>query len=219
MNSANTFSPVRSAASWARFLVPLVVGLGLDLWIKSATFAALVVGRFPDIDGREQVQSTEHALLGNVLHLHAHVNYGAVFGIGQGNRAMFLVVSVLAIALLVYLFARSGTQRLYQVLLGMLLAGVLGNMYDRITFGHVRDMFYAFPGVKWSDLGSWVPSRIADYEVFPWIFNLADALLCTGVFCMFVYSFWHKDDSRPASETTDPIKSRDSSSPSPARRD
>ena len=30
--------------------------------------------------------------------------------------------------------------------LGMLLAGVLGNLYDRIAFGYVRDMIHALPG-------------------------------------------------------------------------
>ena len=33
----------------------------------------------------------------------------------------------------------------YQLVLGVLLAGVLGNMYDRIAFGSVRDMIHAVP--------------------------------------------------------------------------
>ena len=53
----------------------------------------------------------------------------------------------------------------HQIVLGMLLAGVVGNLYDRIHFGFVRDMIYVFP--RWG--------------IFPYIFNVADSLLCTGV--------------------------------------
>jgi signal peptidase II len=65
----------------------------------------------------------------------------------------------------------------------MLLAGVLGNMFDRILFGYVRDMIHALP--RWPKL-------------FPWIFNVADSLLCVGVFLMIVYSFVHRPQSKPA---------------------
>src|SRR2546421_495129 len=62
------------------------------------------------------------------------------------------------------------------VILGMLLAGVLGNMYDRVVFGYVRDMIHALP--RWPKL-------------FPWIFNVADVMLCTGVGLMVLYSLLH----------------------------
>ena len=52
------------------------------------------------------------------------INRGAVFGLGQGQKWLFLGVSVVAIAFLSYLFATSNRQRFYQVILGMLLAGV-----------------------------------------------------------------------------------------------
>jgi signal peptidase II len=124
------------------------------------------------------------------------MNHGAVFGLGQGQRPLFLVVSVAAIAFLVYLFATSGHVRIYQVILGMLMAGVLGNMYDRLTLGYVRDMIHGLPSVYWPAWivnlmpASWQPSRISGrMEVFPWIFNVADSLLCVGVAAMIVYSF------------------------------
>ncbi len=142
------------------------------------------VYRLPN--GRVEAPSDEYAFLPGWLHFHFTANQGAVFGIGQGQRTLFILVSIAAIAFLTYLFAASGRQRFYQVILGMLLAGVLGNMYDRIVFGYVRDMIYALPGWKWPlwfhNLLPMLPS-----EVFPWIFNIADTLLCTGVFLMIVY--------------------------------
>jgi signal peptidase II len=129
-----------------------------------------------------------------ILNLTYTQNYGAVFGLGQGQKALFLAVSVGAILFLVFLFATSERAPVYQFVLGMLLAGVIGNMYDRLKFGYVRDMIHGLPGVYWPD---WVVARLPQawqppfgrpLEVFPWIFNVADSLLCVGVAAMLVYT-------------------------------
>ena len=152
----------RDPAALARFLLTMAVGLGVDLWTKILAFNNL---RFaPPIE-----------FIPGWLHFTYTENRGAVFGIGQGQRSLFLVVSLLAIVFLGYLFATSGRQRLYQFILGMLMAGVLGNMFDRYHFGYVRDMIHALP--RWPN-------------AFPWIFNVADSLLCVGVFLMIVYSLF-----------------------------
>ena len=115
-------------------------------------------------------------------------NLGAVFGIAQGHWWAFVVVSVAAIAFLSYLFAASGGRWAYQVVLGMLLAGVLGNLYDRVVFGYVRDMIHGLPEWRW-------PAGVhrtlhLPVEVFPYIFNVADTLLCVGVGVLLVGSFF-----------------------------
>ena len=131
----------------------------------------------------------------SVLNFTYTENRGAVFGLGQGQQTLFLLVSVGAVAFLVFLFLSSGKSRIYQLILGMLLAGVLGNMYDRVVFGYVRDMIHALPGWYWPDWiverlpNSWQPPLGRRLEVFPWIFNIADSLLCTGVAAMLVFSF------------------------------
>jgi lipoprotein signal peptidase len=178
--SRNFYSP----AALSRFFLTTIIGLALDLWTKSLAIHHLdepgkVVRFIPDW-----------------LHFEFTKNEGAVFGIGQGQRWLFIAVSIGAIAFLTYLFSASGRQRLYQIILGMLLAGVLGNMYDRLVFGHVRDMIHGLPGWTWG--GTWqIP--VLNYpsgarEVFPYIFNVADILLCVGVFFMVVYSFFNKPE-------------------------
>jgi signal peptidase II len=159
------------------------VGLGADLIFKAWAAATL------------KYQLPIH-VIPHLIRLEYTENKGAVFGLGQGQRPLFLIVSVAAIAFLFYLFATGGKNRFYQVILGMLLAGVLGNMYDRIMFGYVRDMIHGLPGVVWPDWfvnlmpASWHPEPGMRMEVFPWIFNIADSLLCVGVFLMIVYSFF-----------------------------
>jgi len=158
----------RSPPALARFLLTTVLGLILDLWSKSHAFATLAI-----YSGNDLARSERYAFIPGWLHFEVTINHGAVFGLGAGMRALFIAVSVAAILFLFYLFATSGKQSFYQFILGMLLAGVLGNLYDRLVFGHVRDMIHALP--RWPRL-------------FPWIFNVADVLLCTGVGLMVLYS-------------------------------
>lgn len=178
----------RSIPALACFLLTAGIGLAADQWSKAAAFRELAGGLTEGVDGRP-VPADPRSLhfIPGLLHFDVTSNYGAVFGIGQGQRALFIVVSVAAILFIFYLFATSGRQRVYQVILGMLLAGVLGNLYDRLVLGYVRDMIHALP--RWPGF-------------FPWIFNVADSLLCVGVFLMIVYSFLHDphkvEDPQPA---------------------
>ncbi len=196
------FSATHSPAAIALFVLTAVLGLTLDLWSKSYAWKALAVG-VPERDPYTmhlRVDSDTATPIPGWLHFKVTVNEGAVFGLGQGNQTLFAVVSVAAIAFLCYLFATSGNRRFYQFVLGMLLAGVFGNLYDRMVFHYVRDMLYMLPGKTWP--GTWTIPLIGypgpGRDVFPWIFNVADSLLCVGVGLMIVYSlFTH--DPRPES--------------------
>ena len=200
-----TPSPFRSPLALLLFFGVTIVGVGLDLWSKHVAFDRLLVAMVtvPDAslpDGRVEVSSREYQFIPNWLVFHVTANQGAVFGLGRGQRWLFVVVSVAAIAVLTSLFSRSENRHFYQLLLGMLLAGVLGNMYDRIRLGYVRDMIYALPDWK-NPLRGIFP---AWQTVFPWIFNVADSLLCAGVFLMIVYSFVHRPTSPEAEDQPPP---------------
>lgn len=172
MNADAHYRTLYSPVAWVCMILPLFIGVTLDLYTKYLSEDRLLIHRVVDDDGTVYLDSRVYQLIPDYLHLTYHENRGAVFGIGQGARPLFLMVSVVAIVLLGYLFVRSGEHRLYQILLGMLLAGVVGNMYDRAVYGYVRDMIYIFPKAG----------------IFPWIFNIADSLLCTGVTGMFILS-------------------------------
>jgi signal peptidase II len=190
---------LKSPAALSRFLLVCVIGLGLDLWTKHYAFTHLA----PSVAAIADPRPVHVDFIPGWIRFELTTNHGAVFGFGQGQKWLFLTVSVVAIAFLGYLFATSKRQRFYQFILGMLLAGVLGNMYDRIVFGYVRDMIHALPGWRWP--GTWsvggypaAPGR----DVFPYIFNVADILLCVGVGLMIVYSlfFAPAEGKKPAFE-------------------
>jgi len=200
-------SPLRSPAAWSRFLLTCVIGLVADLWIKVWAFGELAREVVWDADGRVIVYAYPAIeFIPGWLHLEAVANQGAVFGLGQGKRWLFLIVSAGAIGLLTYLFSQSNRARFYQIVLGMLLAGVLGNMYDRLTHGYVRDMFHMMPDWYWP---AWVQNTLSFIPyiggpIFPWIFNVADSLLCVGVGITILYSFFGQHELKKSTEETQP---------------
>src|SRR5205809_2548090 len=157
---------LRSPLALLLFLGAAVAGVAADLWSKAAAVTNLKDGgavRF----------------IPGLLHFTYTENHGAVFGLGQGQQTLFIIVSIGAIALLIFLFLTSGKARVFQFILGMLLAGVVGNMYDRLNYGYVRDMIHALPGWQWPEWfvrllpAAWQPQAGRGLDVFPWIFNVA----------------------------------------------
>jgi signal peptidase II len=192
----------------ARFAGTCVIGLTLDLWTKWWSFNALAHDVYTDPEGRVRVVTGEYQFIPGWLHFEVTANQGAVFGLGQGQVKFFVAVSVFAIFLLTWLFATSGRKWFPQVVLGMLLAGVLGNMYDRISVGYVRDMIHMMPG-KLNPLRGWFPSW---HYIFPWIFNVADVMLCVGVGLTLVLGLFHKKDEQSSPSEQDEAPPRVKSS-------
>lgn len=118
-------------------------------------------------------------LIPKVLQLKLTWNRGAVFGLGAGGRWFFIGVTFIAVAAITLLFWRSPRDRRWlHAALALILAGALGNLWDRMIYGVVRDMLYLFPDVELPFGWSW-PN--GSRELYPWIFNIADAALVCGV--------------------------------------
>jgi len=185
--------------SIARFIGTASVGVTADLLVKAWAFRQFAV-----VDGSDRLPPV--TVIPGWLEFEFTGNHGAALGFFQGYRWMFLIVSAVAVGFLGYLFTNTrANQRGYQIILGMLLAGVLGNLYDRVVLGYVRDMIHIFPGRMF-------PAAIADHlppfwstpEWFPWIFNIADSLLCVGVALMLIHGFLYapKPEKTPKTQTS-----------------
>src|SRR5262245_52561422 len=80
------------------------------------------------------------------------LNHGALFGFGGRNEQgmdgnnLFTLVSLIAAAVILVWGNRPGpvTDRFLSISLGLVLAGTLGNLYDRLVFGGVRDFLHFF---------------------------------------------------------------------------
>lgn len=183
---------LRSRMAIARFLIVLGVLLAADLWVKHAAFeqvAGVPVSNERDENGNLPPIPAHHptVLIPKVLALQLTFNEGAVFGLGQGGRWVFVAFSLIATVVIVNLFAKSPANAWGQhILFGAILAGAFGNMYDRLTVGAVRDMLLAFPGVKLPFGWTWGGGSDG---LYPWIFNVADVCLVGGLILGFIMMY------------------------------
>ncbi|MDY6911123.1 MAG: signal peptidase II [Chloroflexota bacterium] len=118
-----------------------------------------------------------------------------VFGLPMPRRIVG-ITTLLAVVLVFYFFATSDrSARTVHVALALILAGAVGNLYDRL-FGSVT-----LPGV------APIRYQVRDFIdcsglYYPWVFNVADALLVVGVAMLAVY-WWltarsHLPNTKPA---------------------
>ena len=175
--------PRPTRASFIIFLVSAVVVLGVDLASKTRAFARVadapieLAGRNPG----DRIIPDHDTIIAvpKVLAFKLTLNRGAAFGLAQGGRWVFIVVAVAAVAVIGSFFWKSEPQdRWLRAALALMLAGALGNLYDRIRFGMVRDFMWLFPDVPLPFGWTW-PGGNAD--LYPWIFNVADAAMCVAV--------------------------------------
>jgi signal peptidase II len=87
------------------------------------------------------------SVIPNVLELHTNFNSGALWGFGRSlphSSAIFAALSVFAALVILYvLFVRGGaTDARLTAALGLIMAGAMGNCYDRVVLGHVRDFVH-----------------------------------------------------------------------------
>lgn len=103
-------------------------------------------------------------------------NTGAAFGSFKNNNLFFVALSSAALLFVLVLLLRPHPRDLWRdVSLSLLLAGVVGNLTDRLWHGHVID-FLLF------DL------HVPFAHPFP-AFNVADSCICIAVACFMIQSF------------------------------
>jgi signal peptidase II len=107
--------------SQLRFWLLAIGGIALDLGSKEWAFHTLRQAGAPLV------------LIPHVLSFQLMFNPGALFGIGHGQTALFLGASIVALGLVLWMFAQSAPRnRALHIALGGIVAGALGNMYDRV---------------------------------------------------------------------------------------
>jgi signal peptidase II len=128
-------------------------------------------------------------VVGDLFVLHLTRNPGAAFSTGTGYTEVFASISVVAVLVVLYLARRIGSAG-WAVALGFLLAGVAGNLTDRL----VRE-----PGP--------LRGHVIDFFMLPhWpIFNVADICIDTAAVLILlqVYRGVRLDGSRATREVSE----------------
>jgi signal peptidase II len=94
-------------------------------------------------------------------------NTGGIFGSFNNSPIFILAISFVCLSLLIhyYLKIKSENQKFALI---FIIAGIIGNLLDRLVFGYVRDFI--------------------DIKIWP-VFNLADAFTTIGVFMLIRFLF------------------------------
>ena len=108
-------------------------------------------------------------------------NTGAAFGSFKGNNTFFVIISILALVIVTVLLVQSRRPDAWRdVSLALLLAGILGNLTDRLLYAHVIDFLLVNLHIRYAD---------------PWpAFNVADSCISIAVVLFIIHSF-HKQKS------------------------
>ena len=111
-------------------------------------------------------------------------NTGGVFSLLAGKPLFFTILSLAAIALLVYLYVKLEYKPAATLATATVLAGAFGNLVDRIRFGFVIDFI--------------------DLHVQGWhwyVFNIADAAISTGAIVLVIATIFDERRKAPATES------------------
>jgi len=120
------------------------------------------VGSIPIIDG--------------VLNFTYVENTGAAFGILSDNRAVFMIISVLVIIVLSIVVVKfQGQSKLFDVCLGLIVGGGVGNMVDRAFLGYVIDFI-----------------DFCAFDFWKWVFNVADSAVVVGCILAIIFVAFDK---------------------------
>ncbi len=104
-------------------------------------------------------------------------NDGAAFGSFRGNNTFFIVISAIAFLVVLALLVRRRPPDVWRdASLALLLAGILGNLTDRLLYGHVIDFLLFDLHISYAH---------------PWpAFNVADSCISIAVVSFVIHSFW-----------------------------
>ncbi|WP_165219215.1 signal peptidase II [Aquisphaera insulae] len=134
------------------------------------------------------------SLVPGILDIQTSLNNGAMYGLGGSfpySSQIFAGLSiVVGLAIVYYLFvAGAATNLMLTIALGLITAGAMGNCFDRLVFGFVRDFAHLHLGSTGIETA---------------IFNFADNMLVIGC-VMLVFIVLRAETASPA-EATEPAR-------------
>jgi len=183
-------APVAAARGFAGkpwFWWPWPLLVVADLWSKAAVFGFLEdVARQRNVIDQPENHRPPYLVFDGSLQfdLVSWGNTGTIWGLGQ-NATIPLMVLRCAAVIGLFWFVRNTarTARLQQFVLGLILAGALGNLYDNFTRADrsVRDFLHFS--------GTWPMAW--DFPAF----NVADSCITVGAVGLFLL-LW-RDDRKP----------------------
>ena len=139
-------------------LVCLIVAgiVGFDRFTKIFFVSSLSVG--------ESIPIIRHVFHFTLVH-----NTGIAFGLFKNQGMVFVIIPIIAIVLIVFnmYYYRNDSEvtHVYIIAFSLILGGAIGNLTDRILYGHVIDFI--------------------DFRIWP-VFNIADSAITIGTTILLI---------------------------------
>lgn len=152
--------------------------------LGSVLLITLVIDQFSKawvINNLQLYESTQPVpALAPLFQITRSTNTGAAFGILPMAGNMFLVLAVGIIGFMLWYFRDTPPHaRLVPIAVGMVIGGAIGNVIDRLQYGHVIDFIhYQIP------------------DVISNVSNLADHAIVFGVMLIIGENLWHEYQER-----------------------
>lgn len=154
------------------------------LWLSAVV---VIFDQISKLIANSQLAQFESVAVLPSFNLTLMYNTGAAFSFladsGDWGRWFFLILGLaMSIFLIVWLIRLERTYRLQALAVALIIGGALGNVIDRLLYGHVIDFIdlyhTAFSGwLGFSQNGHWA------------VFNIADSAICVGVVFLLVDMF------------------------------
>jgi signal peptidase II len=135
------------------------------------------------------------------------LNEGALFGIGQGMSLVFAGLAVVAAVGILYwiFYGGAGKDTWLTFALGCIVAGILGNLYDRLGLhGLTWPQGDKRAGQTAYAVRDWLHFQLRSLN-FDWaVFNIADSLLVVGAIMLFWRAVWREPRQSRAIRNCEP---------------
>lgn len=144
--------------------------LALDLATKYCLDANLEYGK-------------EYSIIPRLFNFQITYNFGAAWGILSGKQVFLIVLSLVFLAIFIFYYVKEKNKTwLLTIAFAFLIGGCIGNLFDRIFIGYVRDFI-----------------QFDFWKSFP-VFNFADVFLCFGVvlFVIYLIVYFVKNNTKKA---------------------
>ena len=146
----------------------------------------IVADQITKIIADSSLQLYERIAVMPMFNITLHYNEGAAFSFlndaGGWQRWFFTAIStIVSIVLIVWISRLSRNERWLSLALALILGGAVGNLIDRVIYGHVIDF------IQWYYQSWYFPT-----------FNIADAAITVGGVMFFFLSIFAPDEESSA---------------------
>lgn len=118
-------------------------------------------------------------IINDFFYLSYFHNYGAAFSFfsnKDGNQILFFsLIAILVVSFLIKEILKKNVYHITKIAYSLIIAGAIGNLYDRIVYGYVIDFIDIY---------------IFKYDFA--VFNIADVCIFLGVFIFLYFEYFIK---------------------------